>query len=415
MTPRSNGKSDGTGSTSASSGNNSEQVSEATVVDDPAISERSGAHRSRGAESRRLAIEAVRRIEVNGSYANIMLPAMLDKADLSPEDNRFVSYLVYGTTRMQRSCDFLVNRFVVGEPDDQVRAALRVGAYQLAFLKTPPHAAVSATVEAVSGRGRSMVNAVLRRVAEAPVEYPNEQTELSYPDWIYNLLVDELGYESAISAMKAMNEPALVRVRDDGYVQDLASQAVVAATEVAPDDVVIDICAAPGGKATGLAKSGATVLAGDRKRSRANLIARNVDRLGSHVALYVADGRHLPFRPNVADCVLVDAPCSGLGSLRRRADARWRVQAEDVKRLGDLQAELINAGLSVLKPGGRLVYSVCTFGQAEGEAVIAKIVDSGRATVDHLPEGKWIKRNNTAILIPGESDGMMISCLRRSD
>lgn len=382
--------------------------SETLDVSDPAVSEsRSG----RGAESRRLAIEAVRRIEVNGSYANILLPSMLDKADLSPEDNRFVSYLVYGTTRMKRSCDFLVDRFVVGEPDDQIRAALRVGAYQLAFLKTPPHAAVSATVEAVEGPGRSMVNAVLRRVSEAPVEYPNPQTELSYPDWIYQLLVDELGYDTAIKAMKAMNEPAMVRVRDDGYVQDYASQAVVTAIDAKPGDLVIDICAAPGGKATGLAKSGATVIAGDRRASRANLIAQNIERLGSDVLLYVADGRHLPIKPSVADCVLVDAPCSGLGSLRRRADARWRVQAEDVDRLAELQLELIDAALELVKPGGRLVYSVCTFGQAEGEAVIAKVIESGKAELGHLPEGRWIPRTNTAMLVPGDSDGMMISCL----
>ncbi len=353
------------------------------------------------------------RIETGGAYANLVLPAMLDQSDLSGEDRRFVTELVYGTTRMKRACDHLVDRFLLADVDPQVRAALRIGAYQLAFLSTPDHAAVAATVGAVNGKGRSVVNAVLRKVVVSSIEYPDQATALSYPDWLVEALIDSLGQPRATEAMEAMNRSASTTVRADGYVQDEASQLVVKAVEVEPDHLVVDLCAAPGGKATALAATGATVIAGDRRMSRVGLIVENARRLDSPVVSLVADGRAAPVADGVADRVLVDAPCSGFGSLRRRPDARWRIEPEAPPRLAVLQGQLIDSAVRLLKPGGVLVYSVCTFGVTEGAEVIGQACD--RHDLERLggPGQPWEEIGGLATLVPGRSDGMMLARLRR--
>ena len=163
-----------------------------------------------------------------------------------------------------------------------------------------------------------------------------------------------------------MNSPAQVHRRDDGYVQDLSSQLVTDAIDVQAGDLVADLCAAPGGKATDLAARGATVIACDSNRGRVGLLDANRRTLGvESMHAVVADGRHPPLRPGRFDAVLVDAPCSGLGTLRRRPDARWRIAPSAVPRLVELQRALLDAAAALLRPGGQLVYSVCTLTAAE--------------------------------------------------
>lgn len=385
---------------------------EAQTTDQEPKSNQAGPAKA-GQASRRLAIDAMIRIETGGAYANIVLPDMLAKSGLSDEDRRFVTQLVYGTTRMKRACDHLAQRFLLGPADDQVTAALRIGTFQLVYLQTPPHAAVDATVGAVTGGGRKVVNAVLRRVAEAPVEFPDDATRLSYPSWIVDRFTTTLGAEMALDALDAMNRPATTSTRDDGYIQDPASQLVVETVGAQPGELVIDICAAPGGKATGLARSGARVIAADRRMSRVGLVVENVKRLGSDVVAVVADGRNCPFADGVADRVLVDAPCSGFGSLRRRPDARWRIEPEGPERLAELQVELVRSGMRLLKPGGVLTYSVCTFGRVEGRDVVDAIMATGDVELLDQPTGPWLDREGMAIVVPDESDGMMLAQLRK--
>lgn len=362
-----------------------------------------------GEESRRLAIAAMIRIETGGAYANILLPEMLAKSELVDEDRRFVTQLVYGATRMKRACDHLADRFLLGPADEQVRAALRIGVFQLVFLGTPPHAAVDATVSAVTGGGRKVVNAILRRVADAPVEYPDEATRLSYPTWIYKRLQETLGPELAVSSLEAMNRPATTTTRDDGYVQDPASQLVVETIGAKSGELVLDLCAAPGGKATGIARSGATVIAGDRRASRVGLIVDNVARLESDVVPLIADGRNAPIRDGSADRVLIDAPCSGFGSLRRRPDARWRIDPAGPARLAELQFELVASAARTLKPGGHLTYSVCTFGAIEGADVVSRATTELGLELLDPPGDPWLHRDGIALLIPEDSDGMMLA------
>ena len=366
---------------------------------------------------RALALDALGRID-EGAYANLVLPGMLDHSNLPERDRGFVTELVYGTTRMRRACDFLVDRFVMRPLDGPTRNALRLGAYQLHFLQTPAHAAVSATVDVAPKRSAGLVNAVLRKVASAPVQWPDDATRLSYPDWIVERLVEDLGAEDAIGALEQMDRNPEVTTRADGYVQDLASQWVAEAVGAQAGERVADTCAGPGGKATAMASTGAWVAASDAQPGRAGLVADNATKLRSDVAVVAADGRRPAWRPASFDRVLVDAPCSGLGVLRRRPDARWRATAEDVTRLAGLQRELVDAAVELVRPGGVLVYSVCTL-TADETLGLDDWLAAAHASLTPLspPEGRgWRPHGRGAILLPqvAGTDGMFLLRVRRT-
>jgi 16S rRNA (cytosine967-C5)-methyltransferase len=367
-----------------------------------------------------LAIEALVAID-RGGRANVVVPELLGRSHLDGRDRSLVTELVYGTCRMQRACDWLTGRYARGPLDDEVQAGLRVGAYQMGWTRIPDHAAVSATVDEIRGRGRSLVNAVLRRVAndieKGLVIWPDLATELSYPDWIVDRLVDDLGAEPARQALRTMNEPAAAVARADGYIQDRASQMVAAHLQRFEADRVLDVCAAPGGKATGLAgPATGLVVAADVSATRAAVIAGNVARLGAaRVATVVADGRDPPFRPGSFDLVLVDAPCSGLGVLRRRPDARWRIQPGDVERLSRLQRQLLGAARSLVAAGGVLAYSVCTVTTAETGAVDKWLAREMPELVPRPPPGPpWRPAGRGALLLPQDdgTDGMFMVTLQ---
>jgi 16S rRNA (cytosine967-C5)-methyltransferase len=362
--------------------------------------------------SRSVAYDVLRRIESQGAYANLVLPAVLDTCGLPSGDRRFVTELVYGTTRRRRACDAQIDRFVGTPPDAPTRTLLRLGAYQLVFGGVAPHAAVSETVALAPRRVRGFVNAVLRKVAATPPIWPSEAARLSYPDWIFHHLCAELGEAEAIAAMERMNEPPPVTERADGYVQDLASTWVAEAVEGAPGEQVLDLCAAPGGKATALAATGATVVAADLRPSRVGLLRSNVARLGLDMAVLVADGTAPPFRRASFDAVLLDAPCSGLGALRRRADARWRIQPTDLTTLVELQAELLEQSAVLVRPGGRLIYSVCTLTAAES---IDHAVPPDFEVDDAEPPGRWRPYGHGWRVLPHhtDTDGMVIVRYRR--
>lgn len=368
------------------------------------------------ANARAVAAGVLRRVDEQGAYANLVLHAELERSGLSLVDRRFVTDLVYGTTRMRRACDALVDRFVTSPPDAATRTLLRLGAYQLEFAGVAAHAAVSETVALAPKRTRGFVNAVLRRVAATPMVWPSDATRLSYPDWIVERLVDELGYDDALASLERMDRPGTVTTRADGYVQDESSQWVAAAVAAAPGERVLDACAAPGGKATALAGSGATVVAADARPSRVGLIAANADRLGiapEHLSVVTADATRPPFVAGAFDAVLVDAPCSGLGALRRRPDARWRIAPADVDTLAALQRDILAALAPTVRPGGRLVYSVCTLTAAES---IDHPIPDG-FTVDPTPPtvGEWRPFGHGWRVLPhdADTDGMVLVRLRR--
>lgn len=423
--------------------------------------------------ARSVAVAVLIRIDTEGAFAHLALPRTLDRSGLSARDRALVTELVNGATRRRRALDWVVDRFLSRPPPPPARAALRLGAYQLLEMNMAAHAAVSTTVDSAPERYRGLANAVLRRVAEVAPAYrdgslswPNDATRLSYPDWIVETLTADLGRDDALKALETMNRPPPPPGRGNGgsgapansdaagggdsgapanseaaggnggsgaaagsdavggdrsegggggYRPDLASRLVADAVSVNPGDLVYDMCASPGGKALALAGRGATVMAGELHRNRARLLARNRDEAGvGSMGVLAADGRNPPFGPGRFDAVLVDAPCSGLGTLRRRSDARWRIEPDSVARLAGLQRDLIDAAAALLRPGGSLAYSVCTLTAAETLEVADHAAGRDDLEPDEAPPAPWRPHGTGGILLPEPGhDGMALFCWRK--
>jgi 16S rRNA (cytosine967-C5)-methyltransferase len=427
--------------------------------------------------SREVAFAALRRVE-DGAFSNLVLPKMLRDSGLDERDRAFATELVYGTVRRRGSLDFLIG-LTADRPldalDADTRTALRLGAYQL-LSGVPTHAAVGETVSVAPRRARPYVNAVLRAVARlgAPWPWPEGDdvaalaVRLSYPDWIVAELVSGYGLSDARATLEIANEapPVAVRVNtrraavdevaaelraagadvtggdlaagallvrgigDPARVppiaegratpQDEASQAVVEVLDPRPGETVIDIAAAPGGKATAVGElvGEGRVLACDVQPARIRLVSAARHRLAlEDVFPVVADGRALPVPDRSADRVLVDAPCSGLGVLRRRADLRWRIRRDEVPRLAELQRELLRAAAQAVRPDGVVVYSVCTLTAAE----TIDVDEWARRALPHLvtdlpPGPPWRPRGRGTLLLPHDAgtDGMYVLRLRRT-
>lgn len=332
-----------------------------------------------GAAERRVALEALVEISA-GAASSAALSRCIEatrQGALSERTRPFITELVHGATRMRRAVDFVVDPLLKRAVEPRVRAALRMGAYELLFMNTPSFAAVNATVEACGGPAKGLVNAVLRNVVRGPaldgLSWPSDAVAHSYPDWIWQAAGDWWGATEGRAALLAMNVAQKPVTRADGYRWGLASAWVADEldAQVAGGDLLIDLCAAPGGKLTGVQRRWRTRVGVDASAERAGVLA---ERFGDQLTgCVVADGRWPPFRDGRADAVLIDAPCSGLGALGRRSDARWRIQPEAVARLADTQRALLAGGARLLASGGTLLYSVCTFSPAETTGVAAGI------------------------------------------
>ena len=435
---------------------------------------------ARTASSRQVAIDALVRIE-DGAFAHILVPQLLRGSGLSTRDRALTTDLVYGTVRMQRALDFLlggVSNRKLATLDPRVRAALRLGAYQL-LVGVPPHAAVGETVSAVDQRARGFANGVLRALARKGPPFPLPEggdaesiaLRTSHPDWIVRTLVDAFGPADAIATLELDNEPPAVtirvnlartsvgeltaeltaagvevkpgtlvpdalRLRHTGDVaalapvadgratpQDQASQTIVDVLDPRPGERVLDVASAPGGKATASAerlRGSGLVVASDLHPGRVRAVARAAARLDLEgtIAPVIADGRALPVRDGAFDRVLLDAPCSGLGVLRRRPDARWRVQPANVQELAALQCALLGAAARAVRPAGHLVYAVCTLSNEETLGVD----EWARTSLPDFdarprPEPPWRPHGRGAVLLPSDADtdGMFVlSFVRRA-
>ncbi|MGQ0804019.1 MAG: 16S rRNA (cytosine(967)-C(5))-methyltransferase RsmB [Actinomycetota bacterium] len=426
--------------------------------------------------ARAVALDVLVRVEA-GAYSNLLLPAALRESGLAPRDRSFATDLVYGTLRGRRALDHRLGPALdrsIDALDPPVRAALRLGVYQLVS-GVPAHAAVGETVEVAPRRARALVNAVLRRVATTgpPWSLPEGDdvvaigTRLSYPDWLVERLISELGRGDALATLAAGNDPAPVTLRpnllrttpdelarelatggatvargglDTGAVtarglgdparvaavtesratpQDEASQAVVTLLAPEPGDLVLDTCAAPGGKATAAAErvgDTGTVVAADVHAGRLALVGRAAARLGLAIEPVVADGRALPVSGRVFDRVLVDAPCTGLGVLRRRPEARWRVEPDQARVLATLQRELLGEAARVVRPGGTLVYSVCTLTREETIGVDEwSAAELPELVALEPPGAPWRPWGRGGLLLPHDAgtDGMFVLRLYR--
>jgi 16S rRNA (cytosine967-C5)-methyltransferase len=382
--------------------------------------------------AREVALEVIRRVADEGAYSNRLLPAALGRSGLDQRDRALATELAYGTLRHVPELDDAIGARAarpIARMTPGARAALRLGAYQLLHTRIPAHAAVGETVGVVVPRERGFVNAILRRLAKDPPAPPGgvddhaislrtgmapwavaELRKLLPPEEVERAAL-ALGEHGSLSLRvntcrtsvdevmarlrEAGLEPEIGRIHpecvllpggnptslpgwDEGWfaVQDQASAFVVETLASEPGDRVLDACAAPGGKTAFIAcriGEDGRVVAGDLHTDRTGLIPAGLARLGLDALVLTQDA----IRPAVRgpfDRVLVDAPCSGIGSARRRPELLWRARRQELSQLARLQVEIAVACANLLRPGGRLVYSVCTFPRAETDAASDAIV-----------------------------------------
>jgi 16S rRNA (cytosine967-C5)-methyltransferase len=365
-------------------------------------------------DARRVAFEVVRRVFEDDAYGDRAFRSAAQGLD--ERDRRFAMQLAYGTVQRVRTLDHaieMLGRRPVRKLDPPVRAALRLGAFQLGFMPgVAVHAAANETVELVRGAGLEravgFTNAVMRRLAAGlrafvdslPEATPEEAAlRHSYPDWVAETWWREWGSEDALALMRAQNEAqeTVVRLspeagdevegspvagfprarRVDAVPEDwlerglarpqsVGSQLAGEAVGAQSGERVLDLCAAPGGKALQLAEVAREVVAVEVNAGRARELEQTLERRRArNVRVLLADARELPEGTGRFDRVLVDAPCSGLGVLASRPDLRWRARP-----LPELQIELLHAAAEHLEPGGTITYAVCTVHAAENEGVV---------------------------------------------
>ena len=305
-----------------------------------------------------------------GGYASDVLRRA--SVSLGARDAALAETLVFGCLRYQAQLDFLIGHFSgrAQKLDTAVRIALRMGIYQIRYLdRIPAHAAVQESVELVKRAHKrsatGFVNAVLRKVHRKPIVWPDRATSLSLPAWMLARWEAERGIAAAGSvAQAALREPEAFVNPETGRQQDIGAQSIVPYLKIEPGMSALDLCAAPGNKTAQMLQSGATVVACDRSVRRLEDVPGEARR----VALDATEP--LPFRTTF-DRILVDAPCSGTGTLGRNPEIKWRTTLDDVLRFPVLQRRILENALKHLRPGGRLVYSTCSLEHEENEEVVA--------------------------------------------
>lgn len=315
--------------------------------------------------ARDVAFQVLERVE-KGGFASDLLRA--ESENLSPRDAALAETIVMGSLRFQSQLDFLIEHFSGRQQklDPEVRIALRMGMYQLRYLdRIPAHAAVGESVELVKrARKRSaapLVNAVLRKVDRSPIAWPDLATELSMPSWMLERWQRHFGAEAAEKiARAALEEPQNFINPETGREQDIGAQSIVPLLEIQPGMTLLDLCAAPGNKTAQAIAAGARVVACDISLARLEIVP------GDRIVLDATGP--LPFKTTF-DHILIDAPCSGTGTLARNPEIKWRLKPDDLARFRNTQRKILARGLDHLKPGGRLVYSTCSLEREENEDV----------------------------------------------
>ena len=406
--------------------------------------------------ARRVAFAVIRRVFEQGAYADRALHG--EAKGLDPRQRALAMQLAYGTVQRRLTLDHLIEQLArpVAGLDASTLAALRLGLYQLAFLgNAAPHAVVGESVELAKGRrgGHKLVNAVLRRALRDGIPpLPADDTPAaaaivhSYPHWLVELWWEHFGADETRALLRAGNEPGELALRVNALVatpaevaarldvetspagdelpeglvvagafdahghplyaqgaylaQSRAAMQVARALDPQPGERVLDLCAAPGGKTTHLAalmRDEGEIVAVERHAKRALALQRTSDRMrATIIRVHVGDARRFttgePF-----DRVLVDPPCSGLGTLQGHPDLRWRMTPAAIDELAAVQRAILEAALAAVRPGGTVVYSTCTLSPAENEAIVAASglrVESERLVLPHRDrtDGFYIAR-----------------------
>ncbi|MEK7280313.1 MAG: 16S rRNA (cytosine(967)-C(5))-methyltransferase RsmB, partial [Nitrospirota bacterium] len=417
----------------------------------------------------------------------------LSWGDLSDLDRSFIHELVYGVLRQKGHLDFVLDFFSKRGLDGLglwTGNIIRLGAYQILYMdKTPPSAAVNESVELAKRYGgkHGFVNAILRSLERGrdKIVYPEINAHpihhisaiYSYPEWMVQRWVKRYGVERTIGLCQWNNEipPFTIRTnrifinRDDllqslkeegvtsepcaispdglilfpaaraketsafkkgwFYIQDEASQIVSVAAGPMPGEVILDACAAPGGKTTHLAQimeNKGEIVALDIKEDRLSLLNENIQRLGINIVkayLLDASGDFGPLKDKRFDRIIIDAPCSGLGVLRRNPDAKWRKDEELIFMYQDLQVRLLENLSKLIKDQGTLVYSTCSTEEEENEMVIDSFIDNHpeykvEDLRSYLPQAAFPLIDNrgflNTIFNPYRMDGFFVARLRKN-
>ena len=384
--------------------------------------------------ARELALAALREWRIRENFADSILARLLRSSDLAGPDRAFTTELFYGILRNLSLLDFWIGSLRSEHLDDDARDLLRLGIYQLFLLETPEHAAVYETVELAGARTRSLVNAVLRNAVRrkeelvAKADKQNLSVRSSHPQFLVDRWTQNFGAENTAALCEWNNRPAPIyarinrlKISEDEflsevgsarcadrtpqrgipanfvhltsvpnealagghcYIQDPSTAAACILLDPMPGENVLDACAAPGGKTAYLAelmKNQGAITACDRDEGRIRTLQDNLERLGVEIARFArhdwSSGEPLADAAAISpfDRILVDAPCSNTGVMRRRVDLRWRLTPRDFLRMREEQLRILRATIPLLKTGGVLVYSTCSIEPEENDDVVTAI------------------------------------------
>ncbi len=400
-----------------------------------------------GVRTRAAAARALMDVTENGAWSNRVAEVLVEEMPQREKAKTLRLFMdaVRFRRRLDRAIDSVITR-PLDDADPEIRACLRIGAVDLLLHRTPSFAAISTAVEATReldvGHASSFVNAALRKLDERGE--PALEGEARYEQWgvedhVFGIVAELLGEDAAAAFFEACIEPPSVSCfvasnsdtplsfvphdsikgaghlehpsdADPPYIMDAASVAVGRVVGAKPGDTVLDIAAAPGGKTLVIAdmmQGEGLLVAADRHWNRLVRAARRWDDLSLSVGIVQADGLASPFRPGSFDVVLLDAPCSGLGTLRRRPEIKDRVSTKNIASLAEIQGDLLAAALPLVRPGGRLVYSVCTLTKQE---TIDRVEMYDAAPPEGLPGEILGKGFLLAPHLTG-TDGMFISVI----
>lgn len=375
------------------------------------------------ANPRQCCIAALLEWEKGKAFSDEILHTVLDREELSPLDRAFFMETFFGVLRNLSRLDFMIGQLRDGRIDPHTREVLRLGLYQLFHMRTAPYAVVNETVE-LAGRARGLVNAILRRAQRendalaAAVAAAGPAVAMSHPAFLIARWEAEFGSTTTARLLAWNNSPAEVHVRVNElkttrgdllkstagaeasavhplaikvkriplewlaqglcYIQDPSTLLACDLLAPQPGELVLDACAAPGGKATYLAqlmRNEGTIVACDLYESRVARLRENLQRLGIRNTRSLLHDCMLAAPPGGItqfDRILVDAPCSNTGVIRRRVDVRWRLTEEDFIRMPAQQLALLRRTATFLRPGGTLVYSTCSLEREENEQVVER-------------------------------------------
>ena len=375
---------------------------------------------------RRRALELLRRIERESAYASLLLT----------NDSGFVRTLVLGVLRWRSRLDFVIDAFAKSKIEPEIRDILRLGALQLLFMRVAPHAAVGETVALVPLRARGFVNAILRKISKGAPEPSDLATRTSHPQWLIDRWTRFYGAERAAKIADANQELSYPDVMTDsppadatpselvpgmwkltgssadveGFALDEGS-AVIADIAAAAGSDVLDLAAAPGGKSLVMRTRGARVVSNDISISRLRPLMNQSE------SIVVSDGRQPPFARQF-QVVLLDAPCSATGTIRKNPEIKWRLRENDLRSFATLQKQLLASALDLAWE--TVVYSTCSLEPEENDAVVEEVlrlrsdfVRGDVTTFVNANVARWVEDGVLRLTPEAGTDGFTAHVLRK--